>query len=64
MAFPFPDGVFGPQDIQTMTTALEEVCKALDLRDDAKSERGAWQRKSFPLLAKASAVPSFCASAS
>ncbi len=39
MTFPFPDGVFGPQDIQAMSTALEEVCKALDLRDDAKSER-------------------------
>ena len=35
----FPDKVFGPQDIQAMSTALEDVCKILDLSDEAKSER-------------------------
>jgi hypothetical protein len=33
------DNVFGPQDIQAMSTALEDVCKILDLSDKAKSER-------------------------
>ena len=33
------DNVFGPQDIQAMSTALEDVCKILDLSDGAKSER-------------------------
>jgi hypothetical protein len=31
--------VFGPQDIPAMSTALEEVCKTLNLADEAKSER-------------------------
>jgi hypothetical protein len=31
--------VFGPQDIQAMSTALEDVCKTLNLADEAKSER-------------------------
>jgi len=31
--------VFGPQDIRAMSTALEEVCKTLNLADEAKSER-------------------------
>ena len=35
----FQDNVFGPQDIQAMSTALEDVCKILDLSDEAKSER-------------------------
>jgi hypothetical protein len=33
------DKVFGPQDIRAMSTALEEVCKILNLADEAKSER-------------------------
>jgi hypothetical protein len=33
------DKAFGPQDIQAMSTALEEVCKTLNLADEAKSER-------------------------
>jgi hypothetical protein len=35
----FQDNVFGPQDIQAMSMALEDVCKILDLSDEAKSER-------------------------
>ena len=35
----FRDKVFGPQDIQAMSTALEDVCKILDLSDEGKSER-------------------------
>jgi hypothetical protein len=35
----FQDNVFGPQDIQAMSTALEDVCQILDLSDEAKSER-------------------------
>jgi hypothetical protein len=31
--------VFGPQDIQAMSTALEDVCKILNLSDEAKGER-------------------------
>jgi hypothetical protein len=30
---------FRPDDIEAMTSALEEVCKALDLAEDAKTER-------------------------
>ena len=30
---------FGPQDIQAMSTALEDVCKTLNLGDKAKRER-------------------------
>ena len=33
------DNVFGPQDIQTMSAALEEVCTILNLTDQAESER-------------------------
>ena len=33
------DRAFGPQDIQAMSTALEDVCKTLNLADEAKSER-------------------------
>jgi hypothetical protein len=37
---PFLNGkVFGPQDIQAMSTALEDVCKTLNLADEAKSQR-------------------------
>ena len=28
--------MFGPQDVQTMSTALEDVCKILNLADEAK----------------------------
>ena len=39
-AVPFlTDNVFGPRDIQAMSTALEDVCKTLNLANDAKSER-------------------------
>jgi hypothetical protein len=33
------DNVFGPQDIQAMSTALEDVCKILNLTDQARSDR-------------------------
>jgi hypothetical protein len=33
------DNVFGPRDIQAMSTALEDVCKILNLTDQAGSER-------------------------
>ena len=33
------DNVFGPQDIRAMSTALEDVCKILNLPDQAKSDR-------------------------
>ena len=33
------DHVFGPQDIQAMSTALNDVCKILNLADQAQSER-------------------------
>jgi hypothetical protein len=37
---PFLEGrVFGPQDIQAMSKALEDVCAILKLADDDKSER-------------------------
>src|SRR5271163_18505 len=33
------DNVFGPQDIQAMSTALEDVCNILNLPNEAKSDR-------------------------
>ena len=37
---PFLEGrAFRPQDVQAMCTALEDVCKALNLGDKAKRER-------------------------
>ena len=37
---PFPrDIAFGPQDIEAMSVALEDICKILNLADQAKSER-------------------------
>ena len=37
---PFLEGrAFRPQDIQAMSTALEDVCKTLNLGDKAKRER-------------------------
>src|SRR5437660_11468522 len=35
----FTDGVFDQKDIQAMSTALEEVCKILNLTDSVGSER-------------------------
>jgi hypothetical protein len=31
------DGVFDPKDITAMSMALDDVCKALNLRDDSSS---------------------------
>jgi len=37
---PFLEGkVFDPRDIQAMSTALEDICKTLNLAEEAKSER-------------------------
>ncbi len=37
---PFLNGrVFAPHDIQAMSTALEDVCKILNLADEAKREK-------------------------
>jgi hypothetical protein len=33
------DGVFDPDDIEAMSMALDDVCKTLNLSDDAKAER-------------------------
>ena len=33
------DSVFGPQDIQATSTALEDICKILNLADEGKGER-------------------------
>ena len=47
---PFLEGsVFGPQDIQAMSTALEDVCKTLNLADEAKSERELLAKKIISL---------------
>ena len=37
---PFLEGsVFRPEDIRAMSMALEDMCKTLNLADEAKSER-------------------------
>jgi hypothetical protein len=33
------DNVFGPRDIQAMSMALEDVCKILNVADEARSEK-------------------------
>ena len=43
------DRVFGPEDIQAMSTALEDVCKTLNLADEAKSERELLAKKIIAL---------------
>jgi hypothetical protein len=48
---PYLEGrVFGPGDIQAMSTALEDVCKTLNLADAAKSERELLARKVIALV--------------
>jgi hypothetical protein len=42
--------MFGPEDIQAMSTALEDVCKTLNLADEAKSERELLARKIIALV--------------
>ena len=39
------DNVFGPQDIQAMSLALEDVCNILNLADQARDERELVARK-------------------
>ena len=47
---PFLEGrVFRPEDIQAMSTALEDICKTLNLADEAKSERELLARKIIAL---------------
>jgi len=47
---PFLNGrVFAPHDIQAMSTALEDVCKTLNLADEAKSERELLAKKIIAL---------------
>jgi ABC-type hemin transport system substrate-binding protein len=41
--------VFGPQDIQAMSTALDDVCTILNLTDKAKSERERLAKKIITL---------------
>jgi hypothetical protein len=48
---PFLEGsVFGPQDIEAMSTALEDVCKTLNLADEAKSEGELLAKKIIALV--------------
>jgi hypothetical protein len=54
------DNVFGPRDIQAMSTALEDVCAILNLADDDKSEKSASRRRSSPLQKGANATPRSC----
>ena len=41
--------VFRPEDIQAMSTVLEDICKILNLADEAKSERELLARKIIAL---------------
>ena len=43
------DNVFGPRDIQAMSTALEDVCMILNLADDDKSEKERLAKKILTL---------------
>ena len=57
------DNVFGPQDIQAMSTALEDVCKILDLSDEAKSERELLAQNILALAHRANGAPRLFATA-
>ena len=57
------DHVFGPQDIQAMSTALDDVCKILNLADQAQSERELLAQKICFLRTRASATPRSCVTA-
>jgi hypothetical protein len=58
---PFLNGrVFAPRDIQAMSTALEDVCKILDLADEAKRERELLAKKIIVLAHRARPMPRFC----
>jgi hypothetical protein len=46
---PFLSRAFRPEDIQAMSTALEDICKTLNLADEAKSERELLARKIITL---------------
>jgi hypothetical protein len=43
------DNVFGPQDIQAMSTALQDVCAILNLADDDTSEKERLAKKILTL---------------
>ena len=43
------DSVFGPQDIQAMSTALEDVCKILNVAEEAKSQKEQLAKKIITL---------------
>jgi hypothetical protein len=55
------DSVFGPQDIQSMSTALEDVCDILNVTDKAKESSS--RRRSSLLRTRSSATLRFCATA-
>ena len=51
---PFLEGrVFRPEDIQAMSTALEDICKTLNLAGEAKSERELLAKKIVILAGRA-----------
>jgi hypothetical protein len=43
------DRVFGPQDIEAMSTAFEGLCETLNLPDEAKGERERLTKKIIAL---------------
>jgi hypothetical protein len=43
------DSVFGPQDIQAMSKALEDVCNILNLANEANTEREMLAKKIITL---------------
>lgn len=49
--------VFGPRDIQAMSTALQDVCAILNLADDDKSEK---ERLAKKIITLANATPRSC----
>ena len=43
------DNMFGPQDIQAMSTAFEEICDILNMADQAKGDRELLAKKIIAL---------------
>jgi ABC-type hemin transport system substrate-binding protein len=43
------DSVFRPQDVQAMSTALEDVCNILNVAEEAKSQREQLAKKIITL---------------
>jgi hypothetical protein len=55
--------VFVPQDIRAMSRPFQEICEALNLRHEAKSERELIAKKNIAVHKSTSELPRSCVNA-